>query len=742
MNGEDKNKNKLIFSVYLENSQCNNRPKTTFPQRQIACWVSDYSVKFCYKCKSEFGFLTRKHHCRVCGRIFCYKCSSQHVLIPDTIPCVPQVITSGKVIYKTPQRVCNICSERITTYCRIENLITIMRLLPLDIKDIKIVAQVSREWNRVANVLLQEFREIQHKLPGVPITNAEKRMILMNKKYMLTHSEYILKTILAFSDKKNLLPYVRDLLYSISPLYRDNRDKKQEKEMEKEKETGKRISCWSMMCKRTCSRELSVGDIVQLITPEMLSHKNILRIILALISQKHITDIECYIPFFIYMVKYEENRGPLSNFIVKCAMSSARIHIIISLLITDFVENSYIPCYIMLRNRLNSLPFSNREEYKNTIKFMKSLSLLNKMVQKLNIQSVQDNMREQKLTVFKGRIPLSNSAQCRNNTYSHVKTSVDYKGIQVKSSATKPILIKCTSRSNVMGAASVEVYRILHKTEDVRKDLLIMNLIKVMRNILMREIPELDAMRTIVTYDIFPINRGTGGIISIVENSQTLYDIRERGFTIQNFLMETSTNLDDSRTIEDLRKDFLHSTAAYCVISYLLGFGDRHLDNIMVTNSGYLFHIDYGYILGDDPKALLSSFHGDSMTIRLTPEIVDTLGGINSATYKRFQVLCAKIYNTLRHHVNEIMPLLCMLNTWISPSQYPIHKIHEQVIKRFIPGQMANEARMKFSSHIENSRTSISYSLIDFFHYHHKEGTFTFHNVSGSLWEYMCQSLS
>lgn len=45
----------------------------------LRTWVSDRNVLNCPGCDRGFGFLLRKHHCRICGKVFCSRCSSMRI---------------------------------------------------------------------------------------------------------------------------------------------------------------------------------------------------------------------------------------------------------------------------------------------------------------------------------------------------------------------------------------------------------------------------------------------------------------------------------------------------------------------------------------------------------------------------------------------------------------------------------------------------------------------------------------
>ncbi|KAK6050287.1 hypothetical protein COOONC_12211 [Cooperia oncophora] len=67
--------------------------------------------------------------------------------------------------------------------------------------------------------------------------------------------------------------------------------------------------------------------------------------------------------------------------------------------------------------------------------------------------------------------------------------------------------------------------------------------------------------------------------------------------------------------------NYVRSLAGYCVMCYVLGVGDRHLDNLLLCENGRIFHVDFGFILGRDPKPL-------PPPMKLTNEMLQAMGGI------------------------------------------------------------------------------------------------------------------
>jgi phosphatidylinositol 3-kinase len=208
-------------------------------------------------------------------------------------------------------------------------------------------------------------------------------------------------------------------------------------------------------------------------------------------------------------------------------------------------------------------------------------------------------------------------------------------------SKTRPILIECVSYRK-----STDTYRnikfIIKTDANLRKEQIVSCLIGVLQSKLkLHHSSNLLEYDDIPNYMIVMISKNVG-VIEFIENSITLRSVNDMGFTLQNYILSRNKHL----TIETIKKRFVDSLSISSSISYIVGLGDRHLDNIMIRNDGLIFHIDYGYVL-ESPATLF-----EMPQIKVTNDIMDFMEGVDSCYYNDFKKNIIYIYNILRSNKN------------------------------------------------------------------------------------------
>ncbi|EME45399.1 hypothetical protein DOTSEDRAFT_170772 [Dothistroma septosporum NZE10] len=219
-------------------------------------------------------------------------------------------------------------------------------------------------------------------------------------------------------------------------------------------------------------------------------------------------------------------------------------------------------------------------------------------------------------------------------------------------SSLLPLLLKFKTDSG-------ETYPLIFKSgDDLRQDQLVIQIIALMDRLLLKE--NLDLKLT--PYRILATSMIAGAVQFIPSTpvSSILQDAKYKA-SILGYLRDHSPATPGSPSVLGVRKEtmdnYVKSVAGYCVITYLLGVGDRHLDNLLITEDGHFLHIDFGYILGRDPKPM-------APLMKLSREMVEGMGGgsnSNDSQFDTFRQYCFTAYTTLRRSSSLILNLFSLM---------------------------------------------------------------------------------
>ncbi|CAK0784160.1 hypothetical protein CVIRNUC_007363 [Coccomyxa viridis] len=193
-------------------------------------------------------------------------------------------------------------------------------------------------------------------------------------------------------------------------------------------------------------------------------------------------------------------------------------------------------------------------------------------------------------------------------------------------------------------------YQVIYKRgDDLRQDQVVVQIFSLMDRLLKRE--NLDLKLT--AYRVLPTSP-EDGLIECIPSTALARVLAEHKSIHRYWALYNADPSGPFGLRAEVLDSFVKSCAGYCVMTYILGVGDRHNDNLMLTPDGRLFHIDFGFIMGRDPKPWPPPF-------KLSREMVEAMGGADSEGYRAFCAHACEAYNILRKSASLILSLFHLM---------------------------------------------------------------------------------
>lgn len=265
-----------------------------------------------------------------------------------------------------------------------------------------------------------------------------------------------------------------------------------------------------------------------------------------------------------------------------------------------------------------------------------------------------------------------------------------------------------------------DIYLILKHGDDLRQDMLTLQMLRIMDKLWKRE--GLD-LRMNPYGCISTENRV--GMIEVVLNAETIANIqKEKGtfsataaFRRGSLLAWLKDHNHSEIALNKAIEEFTLSCAGYCVATYVLGIADRHSDNIMVKKTGQLFHVDFGHILGHFKEKF--GFRRERVPFVLTNDFVHVINKGQTkkgqaVEFQRFQSHCEQAFLILRQHGGLILSLFAMMISTGLPelsSEKDLNYLRDTLVLEMSESEAQRHFRSKFDEALCNSwKTSLNWA--------------------------------
>nr|POE97813.1 phosphatidylinositol 3-kinase, root isoform [Quercus suber] len=403
---------------------------------------------------------------------------------------------------------------------------------------------------------------------------------------------------------------------------------------------------------------IDVSDALELLSP-VFESEEVRAYAVSVLERADDEELQCYLLQLVQALRFERSdKSRLSHFLVQRALrniefaSFLRWYVAVELHDPAYAKRFYCTHEILEENMMKLAAGVNGDE--DGFKLWQSLVRQTELTAQLcsimrDVRNVRGNTQKkiEKLRQLLSGL-LSELTYFEEPIRSPMAPNVLITGIvPSESSIFKSALhpLRLTFRTANGGSCKI----IFKKGDDIRQDQLVIQMVSLMDRLLKLE--NLDLHLT--PYKVLATGQDEGMLEFIPSRSlaQILSEHRSIISYLQKFHPDEHGPFGITATCLET---FIKSCAGYSVITYILGIGDRHLDNLLLRDDGRLFHVDFGFILGRDPKPF-------PPPMKLCKEMVEAMGGAESQYYTRFKSYCCEAYNILRKSSNLILNLFHLM---------------------------------------------------------------------------------